>query len=403
MIRRDHPLLPIANKCLHYYSKSRPSSEEPCQSLADLKASREYRESVESYIDEIQAKDNQILSQVQHLQEKDRLLQQKENEIATQTQQLNDKETQLQQLQKQLEEQEQVTAKIQQTNYSLQRQVEQLKQQLSQQSPKSPQSPPPSQAQIRGRQLQEREPLKQLPEQPSLKVDCNPHPHRIRKIALGMMRNMGRAPLEMSRGAAVVSGSVAYFMNWRGEVCWYNLTYKKWRKVSHCPYKYGSLAVINGHLTTIGGCYDASNEDTYTNKLLSLPDYKEIFPPMPTKRREIIAVSSKEHLIVAGGTTGASTFCNITTVEAMDTKNLIWSTVASLPHPYSRVSGTLCGNQLHMLGGWDDKGTSTKSVLTCSLTELLQSSSSSSSIWHRVTDAPAYFSTCVAVNWELLE
>ena len=40
-------------------------------------------------------------------------------------------------------------------------------------------------------------------------------------------------------------------------------------------------------------------------------------------------------------------------------------------------------------------------MLTCSLTELLQSSSSSS-IWHRVADAPAYYSTCAAVNGELL-
>ena len=57
---------------------------------------------------------------------------------------------------------------IQQTNHSLQRQVEQLQQQLSQQSLKPPQSPP-SQAQVRGRQLQERESRKQLlPVQPSL-------------------------------------------------------------------------------------------------------------------------------------------------------------------------------------------------------------------------------------------
>ena len=55
-----------------------------------------------------------------------------------------------------------------------------------------------------------------------------------------------------------------------------------------------------------------------------------------------------------------------------------------------------------MLGGWDNKD-KIKSVLTCSLTELLQSSSSSSSsTWHRVDDAPAYSSTCAAVNGELL-
>jgi N-acetylneuraminic acid mutarotase len=84
----------------------------------------------------------------------------------------------------------------------------------------------------------------------------------------------------------------------------------------------------------------------------------------------------------------------------MDTKNLIWSTVASLPHPYTGASVAICGDQLYMLGGWDDKD-KTKSVPTCSLTELLLLSSSSS-IWHRVADAPAYLSTCAAVNGELL-
>ena len=54
-----------------------------------------------------------------------------------------------------------------------------------------------------------------------------------------------------------------------------------------------------------------------------------------------------------------------------------------------------------MLGGADDED-KTKSVLTCSLTELLQSSSSSSSTWHRVADAPAYCSTCATINGELL-
>ena len=49
-------------------------------------------------------------------------------------------------------------------------------------------------------------------------------------------------------------------------------------------------------------------------------------------------------------------------------KTLVWSAVASLPHPYSYTSETICGDQLYVLGGMDDKGR-TKSVLTCSLTE----------------------------------
>jgi N-acetylneuraminic acid mutarotase len=122
-------------------------------------------------------------------------------------------------------------------------------------------------------------------------------------------------------------------------------------------------------------------------------------------------VTSKEHLIVAGGAIAGAGELNI--VEVMDTKSLVWSTVASLPRPYSDASVIIYGDQLYMLGGEDNKDT-TKSVLTCSLTELLQSSSSSiwhriadalkssSSIWHRVADAPAYLSTCAAVNGELL-
>ena len=217
-------------------------------------------------------------------------------------------------------------------------------------------------------------------------------------------RKVGNAPFKMFRGTAVVDGDVAYFLAYTGEVCSYNLSDKQWpwSLLPECPYKGCSLAVINSRLTAIGGRKDKLNDIVYTNsnKLLSLPGYKEIFPPMPTKRGNTTAVTSKEHLIVAGGTTGPFTRDIITTVEVMNTKTLVWSTVASLPHPYTSASGTICGDQLYMLGGKDDKRP-TKSVLTCSLTELLQLSSSSS-IWHRVADAPAYYSTCAAVNGELL-
>ena len=75
--------------------------------------------------------------------------------------------------------------------------------------------------------------------------------------------------------------------------------------------------------------------------------------------------------------------------------------VVSLPQPYSYASGTICGDQLYMLGGKDNKG-KTESVLTCPLTELVQSSPPSPSIlWHRVSYDRDYYSTCVAVNGEL--
>ena len=396
LIEPTHALLPIAMDCFKYQERERPSSEELCQRLAGLKVSSHYKDDVEQHKDEIRAKDSQIASQRQQLLEKNRQLQDKDQQLHDKDQQLQDnnwqlqdkdrqlqdkdqklqqhqvdiasRERQLRQLNQQLEEQKKVTAEIQQTNHSLQRQVEQLQQQLSQ----------------------------QIPSISASKLHSSKE--RILKLT---WRDGGKAPFKMARGAALVDGNVAYFINHRGEVCSYNSTTKKWSLLPKYPYCGSSLAVISGQLTGIGGCEDVFRKHTYTNKLLSRHEgrsWSDVFPPMPTKRRGSTAITSKEHLIVAGGTIGPLCSDNLNTVEVMNTKTLVWSTVASLPHPYVLASSTICGDHLYMLGGWDDKD-KTKSVLTCSLTELLQSSSS---VWHRVADAPDYYSTCAAVNGELL-
>ena len=427
MIDPNLALLPITMECLKYEERERPSSEELCQRLAGLKDSHHYRDNVRQHQDEIQAKDIQIMSQNQQLLEKDRVIQEKERDIQDKDKELQDKksvvlekeralqnkdrviqdkqresrekerahreekasrERQLRRLNQQLEEQEQITAEIQQTNHSLRRQVEQLQQLSKRNLDDKPHTPKLQQ------QLSQQNP------------NVKPHPPKEQKVTLNW-RDGGRAPFTMRRGAAVVDGGVAYFMHCEGQTCSYNSTNKKWSELPKYPYRhgeYGSLAVVNGQLTAIGGHDDTW---TYTNKLLTLREswlrrsWSDVFPPMPTKRRGTTAVTSTEHLIVAGGSTGQGFADSINTVEVMDTKTLVWSTVASLPHPYCLASATIFGDHLYMLGGVDDKG-KTKSVLTCSLTELLQSSSSSSSVWHRVADAPAYLSTCAAVNGQLL-
>ena len=366
IIDPNHALLPIAMRCLKYQERERPSSEELCQRLAGLKDSHHYRDNVRQHQDEIQAKDRELQEKDRVIQDKDRALQDKETVIRDKDGELTSRERQLRQLNQQLEEQKQVTAEIQ---HSLQRQVEQLQQQLSQQVQTNP--------------------------------DHKPHPPKEAKVTLNW-RDGGKAPFAMAREASVVDRGVAYFMHYNGQACSYNSTIKKWIELPKYPYKDSSLAVVNGQLTAIGGCEDHRKKYTYTNKLLSLRgSWSNVFPPMPTKRRGTTAVTSKEHLIVAGGTTGPYTNDNINIAEVMNIKTLVWSTVASLPHPYYLPSASICGDHLYMLGGNDDKG-QTKSVLTCSLTELLQSSSSSSSVWHRVADVPAYWSTCAAVNGQLL-
>ena len=434
-IDRSHGLLPIAMDCLRYQENERPSSEELCERLAGLKETREYRESMERVereqndiaelerqIGEMQVREGATVQDnrrlVGEIQSKEERLQvqlltfqheKQERELRSRIEQLNrqleEQTGQLKSRNKQLEEQEQVTAEILEANHSLQREVEQLQQQLSQQTgldtkPSQPPSPVALEAQVNGRELQQHHPMKMKPSPPQGK----PHPPE-RKVMLGEWRDGGKAPIRMSRGAAVVDGNVAYFMNWDGQIYSYN---KRWSELTSCPYEYSSLAVIGGLLTAIGGrmpgdALFASKKDIFSvGQLLSLVDKKwvERFPPMPTKRSHTAAITTQHHLIVAGGYGGPS---RLNTVEVMNIQTLVWSTAASLPHPYSCASAAICGDQLYMLGGNDNDGPTT-SVLTCSLTSLLQSHSKtlSHSVWISISDAPVYRSTCVAVDGELL-
>ena len=438
MIDPGHGLLPIAMDCLHYQENERSSSEELCQRLAGLKETREYRESVEQVervqndiaqlerqMREMQVRETATFQQLQELrhenqqlqqryqqqqyhleseiQSKDSQLMQKDEQIQSQLQQNQSQAQEIRTLNKQLEEQEHVTAEIQQ---SLQRQVEQLQQQLSQQSEqvtKPSQSPLPTAQRVRGRQLQQDHSVKEAQSQsfvqPGMQLQKSHSPTR-HLIEL-LWQDGGKAPYKMDRGAAVVDGNVAYCMNWDGHICSYDSSKRRW--IDHPKYShlYGSLAVIRGLLTAIGGRKVGAPD----NKLLAMNSkvqmWVENIPPMPSKRTHTAAVSTKQHLIVAGGKSGRST--RLDTVEVMDIQTLVWSTAASLPYPYSKASATICGDRLYMLGGFDKNGPS-KSVLTCSLTELLQSCSEASPdpVWHRIADVPVYHSTCAAVNGELV-
>jgi N-acetylneuraminic acid mutarotase len=223
-------------------------------------------------------------------------------------------------------------------------------------------------------------------------------------MILGDWRDGKRAPFKMIKGAAVVDGNTVYFMSSFGDqVFLFDFCTQRWSKLPKCPHWCSSLAVIRGLLTTIGGF--RSKGGTEVNKLLSLvtdTDKKWVkqFPPMPTKRHSTATVTTKQNLIVAGGE-GRSVQTN--TVEVMDIQTLVWLTAASLPHPYSHASAAICGDHLYMLGGVNMDGT-TKSLLTCSLTNLLQSCSETppGSVWYRVADVPVYESTRAAINGELV-
>jgi hypothetical protein len=389
MIDHSHGLLPIAVDCLNYQENERPSSEELCQRLADLKETREYRESEEQGDVHLAEIKQEILHSQSEIRAKD-------VQIAQLTKKLH-------QLSHRLGEQEQATVKVQLVKHSRERQVEQLQRKLSQQIQhvKNLSSLVQLQAQ---RQVQQDSSTKERLSQPQIlraaQVKTPPPPKG--QLVLGEWREGGKAPFKMARGHAVVAMNVAYFMNFDGKGCSYDLLTKLWSKLPECPNMYIGLVVIRGLLTAIGGGKGLYHPDP-ESKLLSLRGKKwvERFPAMPTKRYSAAAVTQGQYLIVAGGQTGMARYLN--TVEVMNTEALTWSVVASLPKSLFWASGTVCGDRVYVLGGFD-KNDNTTSMLTCSLEALLHSCGETScdSVWQRIADVPVHLPTCVAINEDLV-
>ena len=217
------------------------------------------------------------------------------------------------------------------------------------------------------------------------------------------------AARKMYRGSATAYGSTAYFRpGGSSQVLSYNSNTEEWSTLLECFRGDFTLTVVNGLVTAVGG----RQSGKCTNTLLSIMEEKwmEYFPPMPTERQLTAVVCSRKTLVVAGGY--GEGYVRLATVEVMDTDTLKWSTASSLPHPLSDASATVCADNIYLVGGWDQHG-QTKSVLTCSLSALLQSQTvgarmkgffrtGNHSVWHTITDLPVERSTCVTLSGQLL-
>ena len=227
-------------------------------------------------------------------------------------------------------------------------------------------------------------------------------------------RDGGRAPTNAWGEVSAVDGSVAYFRpGVSNSVITYNSTNNKWSELPKCPNSYVSLAMVNSLLTAIGG--ETSNREV-TNSLLSLTDnmWTKQFPPMPTKRCLTAVVCSGRSLVVAGGLKEGDK--HLSTVEVMDTETLQWSTASSLPQPLVQASATLCGDQVYMMGGFDQSNKKSKLVFTCSLAVLLQSCqpqslgarlriwslASRTKVWRQLANNPVTLSACSSLHERLL-
>ena len=363
----SHPLLPIAVDCLNYSEHDRPSAQKLCRLLAALKQASRYGDSVQ----QAQQRSRQELQQ-----QKEQLQQ------VPHGNDIDDKERQLRELKQQLSPSEQETAQSQLNRekmiHKLQEENRLLKQKLDKVSEKL--------MVLQGK-----------------------------KLTLGW-KICKVAPCIARSGSATVSGNIAYFRPAGSkQVLSYNSDTEKWSTLPECPTGRFTLTVTNGLLTAVGG-WQSTN---YTNTLLSLVEvgegrrreWLELFPPMPTKRGYTAVVCCRKALLVAGGYGEEITI--LSTVEVMNTDTLQWSTASNLPHPLSDATATVCGDRVYLVGGSDQHWKSTNSTFTCSLSALLQSLTiggkmkslllaENQPVWHKITDLPVKASSSVTLNGQLL-
>ena len=423
-VNPSHPLLPVALNCLKDRDRERPSVQELFHCLAALKEGPRYAESAQRattdgesvQIRELRAEARERRSEMEQLQQ---LQQQHRQQIEILQQEIQEKSNTsdhtIATKERQLQERDHAIEEKDRTIATRERQLRQVNQQLQTNEQEFQRKDLESEKLIRDlqqslvakdqriRMLQQ-----QNHDQPTAKLQVRGQSAREGPFSLHWSK-FGRAPGEMSRPSSVVAGKMAYFTTCPNGVYSYDSEKQTWTCLPHSPQKNSSLVAVDGLLTAIGGRLGADA----TNQLFSLTGERkwvEQFPPMPTKRFLTAAVCSGKSLVVAGGR--GKDYNYLSKVEAMETETLQWSTASSLPFGLTLISATICQDCIYLLG-YDTNNNDSRSVLTCSMTDLLQSCRPQSlgaklkamtlrTVWHRVADLPVRSSSCATLGGQLL-
>ena len=410
-VDQAHPLLPPALDCLKDHEAKRPSADELCRVLLVLKDTRENKESERDFQSltrgTIAERDRRIAELQQTLRSQE---QQQEEQRQSCQQILEARQQEIQRLRQELSTTVYSNRQLREQLYSLQTRNQHKDQVTGEQN-----------TQAKGDEVETKIKALSLGRSPQTqRLFSNGKtnsPTSVKRLFNLKWTKVKNAPSKMFRLTdAVTKGGVAYFRPCTTRLVYaYRSTTETWSQLPVCPTKNPALAIVNDLLTTIGGELNGKG----TNVLFSLigqgryAEWSKIFPGMPTQREGAAAVSTETALIVAGGVGDGVN--RLKTVEVMNTDTLQWATAANLPEPHSCYSLTVCGESLYMLGGWD-LYSPTRSVISCSLSTLLQSCVSPTSepelssplmspqarVWSKLSDLPVTSSTAVSLKGQLL-
>ena len=199
-------------------------------------------------------------------------------------------------------------------------------------------------------------------------------------------------------------------LRYNAQLCVYTLTTDTWDAPIGTPVFGFCITTYHSQLILIGGReYVSENvQGERTNKLWTLSEngqWQETLPPMQIKRRNVCAVSYKDHLLVAGGWTqdGSSN-----AVEIFNGSH--WTFAQPLPMCYYDLKSAILDQCWYLVGGKSGSpadNVQEKAVHYTSLDSLLAScqpseTSQPSSVWKRLTDVPFRFSSTAAFGGRLI-
>ena len=426
LVDPTHPLLQIAFDCLKDQFNERPSAQQLCELLLDLKKSSEYHESKSTTEVFVQTSEKELkMLRVQHAQEVKSLqeiIKIQQNHLDEKNQTITDiiadrKETttageEIIQLRRELTEIEKVVGEKDLIIEEKERLLEHVRQQLE--------ISEHTRADFERRFHELEQQLAQDKQTQTKRSDISSDTQVEHKTAstIKIRWTKGkRAPCKVSApmNAALHANSV--YIRPPGRIMYmYSLNLLTWAQLPCCPTSNSPLVIVNDLLTLVGG-YD---KDHCTNKLSSLTgegsgNWSQEFPSMPTKRYGVVALFEGIALIVAGGVGEDESV--LTVVEVLNTENNQWSTAASLLDPVVNSLAAVCDGQVYIVGGEDEEFEPKKRVYTCKVTALLESvnprsiagrlkdtlrRSNKAKVWSGVADVPMTQPSCVFLHGCLL-
>ena len=199
------------------------------------------------------------------------------------------------------------------------------------------------------------------------------------------------APVKMEVGRSVAHDSVIYFAPFDLGVIYYFSSRNKWNLLKEpMKCKNSGLAIIKGHVATIGGVF----QGMYTRQVWIWNKEWEEGEDTIEERSDPAVLSGENYVIVVSGKGPAKVEAHWTTsVEVYDVREKKWNPVCPLPSPLGRPEVTLCNGTIYVFP--DEFGEGMK----CNLDNLIScKAENKSSVWKEFTNCPLRYSTPATVK-----